>query len=166
MSQNMEISEQLTLEDLEGFSLFAGDSLAKTYPWLASVKAWLATSPDSSSTSCVSLLMSFPAGFLSKTSLAFCHLTWDGIWEPYSGRWENSGIGGPTVALTLNTLEYPKDADESTLSAILEPRVHPKYSLSPKACMGILRRAEQRGRKLPKALEDALTAVATKAETP
>jgi hypothetical protein len=35
-----------------------------------------------------------------------------------------------------------------------------KYSLSPKACEGILRRAQRRGRNLPTQLQDALEAVA------
>jgi hypothetical protein len=36
--------------------------------------------------------------------------------------------------------------------------VQPKYFLSPKACAGILRRAEKRGKKLPTALQKALQA--------
>ncbi len=47
-----------------------------------------------------------------------------------------------------------------SLSAILESRVSEKYYLSPKACAGILRRAEKRGKELPPALFEALTAVA------
>src|SRR5690606_32002872 len=98
--------------------------------------------PDSSTSSCVSLTNSLPVGFLSRTSLDFCRQTEDGTWEPLSGRWGNSGIGGPTACLTLNTSEWPSDAAVCSLSDILEPRVHPKYFLSPKACRGILRRAE------------------------
>ena len=49
----------------------------------------------------------------------------------------------------------------TNLSEILETRpVHPKYSLSPKACAGILRRAEKRGKKLPEQLRLALEQVA------
>jgi hypothetical protein len=33
---------------------------------------------------------------------------------------------------------------------------HPKYSLSEKACAGILNRANRRGKKLPEQLEHAL----------
>ena len=44
-----------------------------------------------------------------------------------------------------------------SLSDILETGDVPrKYYLSPKACLGILRRAEKRGKELPKVLEDAL----------
>ena len=45
--------------------------------------------------------------------------------------------------------EYPREENESRLSQILEDRAHPKYCLSEKACAGILRRAEKRGKKLP-----------------
>jgi hypothetical protein len=47
------------------------------------------------------------------------------------------------------------------LSDILEENPDPKYFLSQKACRGILRRAEKRGKKLPGALQQALEAVAT-----
>jgi hypothetical protein len=47
------------------------------------------------------------------------------------------------------------------LSEILESGpVHPKYFLSAKACSGILRRAERRGKKLPSMLLRALEQVA------
>ena len=42
------------------------------------------------------------------------------------------------------------------LSAILEEQAPEKYSLSPKACAGILRRAERRGKDLPPLLKAAL----------
>jgi hypothetical protein len=38
----------------------------------------------------------------------------------------------------------------------LEENVPQKYFLSAKACQGILRRAEKRGKKLPEVLERAL----------
>ena len=61
-----------------------------------------------------------------------------------------------TEFLTLNTGEYPSDVVESTLSAILEANVPEKYYLSAKACEGILRRAERRGKQLPEMLRVAL----------
>jgi hypothetical protein len=39
---------------------------------------------------------------------------------------------------------------------VLEKTSNPRYFLSSKACEGILRRANRRGKVLPKALEDAL----------
>ena len=55
-----------------------------------------------------------------------------------------------------NTGPSPRDAIESFLSQILQ--VHPpkKYYLTTAACLGILRRAEERGKPLPQALETAL----------
>ena len=52
--------------------------------------------------------------------------------------------------------ECPSVAVVSRLSQILEEAPHPKYFLSAKACAGILRRAEKRGRKLPQQLESVL----------
>lgn len=69
--------------------------------------------------------------------------------------------GQPTgYCLTLNTEEKPRTPIVEKLSQILEKNPNPKYQLSPKACIGILRRAERRGKKLPEALERALRAQA------
>ena len=72
-------------------------------------------------------------------------------------------IAGPAVDgvwrgefLTLNTGESPSAAVESTLSSILQADAPKKYYLSAKACEGILRRAERRGKELPKMLKTAL----------
>lgn len=46
--------------------------------------------------------------------------------------------------------------EESTLSQILQDNVPEKYYLSAKACEGILRRADRRGKQLPPLLKDAL----------
>ena len=59
-------------------------------------------------------------------------------------------------ASTLNTGVSPRDAKESSLSQILQADPPLKYYLSPKACLGILRRAFERGKELPKKLERAL----------
>ena len=56
----------------------------------------------------------------------------------------------------LNTGEFPSDAVECTLSSILEDSVPEKYFLSARACEGILRRAERRGKELPPMLREAL----------
>lgn len=62
----------------------------------------------------------------------------------------------PGASMTLNTGECPSVARESTLSQILEANAPEKYSLSAKACAGILRRAERRGKELPAMLREAL----------
>jgi hypothetical protein len=56
----------------------------------------------------------------------------------------------------LNTGESPSAAVVSTLSSILEANAPEKYYLSAKACEGILRRAERRGKQLPEMLRTAL----------
>lgn len=47
-------------------------------------------------------------------------------------------------------------AEESRLSQILEEKPLPKYNLTAKACLGILRRAERRGKDLPERLKAVL----------
>lgn len=69
--------------------------------------------------------------------------------------WETAGQL-PGVSWTPNTGECPSAAVESRLSWILEAIAPPKYYLTPKACNGILRRAERRGKPLPESLESAL----------
>ena len=63
--------------------------------------------------------------------------------------------------LMLNTSEWPSDAVVCSLSDTLEREGVPqRYSLSPRACQGILRRAAKRKKSLPLMLEDALTEMA------
>ena len=62
-------------------------------------------------------------------------------------------VGGSS---TLNTGASPKDAVGSSLSQILEDSPPSRYYLSRKACLGILRRASERGKKLPPQLKTAL----------
>ena len=59
-------------------------------------------------------------------------------------------------AFLRNTGPSPRDATESCLSQILEDHPPKKYYLTTAACLGILRRAEERGKPLPKALDTAL----------
>lgn len=61
--------------------------------------------------------------------------------------------------MTLNFGESPREENVSTLSQILEANVPEKYYLSPKACRGILNRAERRGKRLPEMLMEALKEV-------
>ena len=59
--------------------------------------------------------------------------------------------------LTLNTGVSPSVERESFLLQVLEPTADQKYYLSQRACLGILRRAETRGKVLPEILHKALT---------
>lgn len=90
--------------------------------------------------------------------------TWGGI-----ATWTDDGVLLGELS-TLNTGECPNVAVESRLSQILEDAPLPKYCLSAKACLGILRRAERRGKDLPEKLKAELLmqseseAVVTEAE--
>jgi len=78
-------------------------------------------------------------------------------------------MGSPTGFWTLSTSEWnhtlaPSLSDDGvcSLSDILEGSgtVPQRYFLSARACAGILRRAEKRGKSLPPSLHAALEAVA------
>ncbi len=56
----------------------------------------------------------------------------------------------------LNTGVSPREGKESSLWQILEERPHPRYYLTRKACLGILRRSAERGKELPSQLKEAL----------
>ena len=102
-----------------------------------------------------------PDGWFGRTCPASCQATEDGTLAPFSGAWSNSGMGSPTESLTLNTSEWPSDADVCLLSEVLETGdVPPRYFLSGKACAGILRRAEKRNKELPPMLQRVLEATA------
>lgn len=59
-----------------------------------------------------------------------------------------------------NISEWPNDAAVVSLSRVLERGSIPRrYFLTPKACAGILRRAETRGKVLPERLARALQRV-------
>ena len=116
-----------------------------------------------------------------KTCAEFCPqrttrlaVSWPDLWvliPPSSHRQEESG---PVTVWSLdhkegprglskmgNFLESPNDAAVRSLSQILETGPIPqRFFLSQKACQGILRRAEKRGKVLPTQLHQALSAVA------
>lgn len=77
-----------------------------------------------------------------------------------SGRWQTptTEMGGllPTEFVTQSFGECPSAVVESTLSQILEDDPPPGYSLSTRACQGILTRSRRRGKPLPVELEEAL----------
>ena len=81
---------------------------------------------------------------------------------PQKGGWTYADIllgDGWSVAYRLMDAQgwgVPQVGAESTLSQILEDQVPDKYYLTPKACVGILRRASLRGKALPESLRMAL----------
>lgn len=148
---------------------------AKTSASPDSVQDWLVTGGLSPLNSFDWLSAYAPAGWRGRMSPEFCRTTADGHLEPSSGRWGNSGMGGPTESLTLNTSEWtgtrgqcPSDGAVCSLSDILETQPVPERHFStPKACRGVLLRAEKRGKRLPEPLRQALESVAeTVSSTP
>ena len=68
-------------------------------------------------------------------------------------------MGGPIGSWTLSFSESPREGVECLLSDVLEiSDVPDRFYFSPKACAGILRRADNRGKTLPAMLETALQA--------
>ena len=95
--------------------------------------------------------------FLSLWSAgAFRFLQTDGeTQESQSAEMDEGSSSG--VCLTLNTSESPRDVVESSLSSILERGgVESRFYLSRTAVIGILRRADSRGKELPNELRTAL----------
>lgn len=85
----------------------------------------------------------------------FLSLNTDGLQADVSPTWEENGaLRGEFSMPSFG--ECPSVENASHLSQILEASPHPKYSLSAKACLGILRRAERRGKELPPLLKLAL----------
>ena len=80
-------------------------------------------------------------------------------WNTWGGdttmKWEDDGALRGECSMR-NTGESPNVAVESRLSQISEATPHGKYCLSGKACQGILRRAERRGKALPPVLKAVL----------
>ena len=83
-----------------------------------------------------------------------CLLLGDGL-EP---EWlEAKSVESHGECLTLNFGASPNIARESSLSQVLEDGgCTSRYSLTPKACAGILRRVKAKGKKLPELLEAVL----------
>lgn len=74
--------------------------------------------------------------------------------------WQTDGVWLGELRIT-NIGEHPNVDVESRLSSILMAGVPQKYYLSPTACLGILRRADRRGKELPQLLKDTLMRQAT-----
>ena len=119
--------------------------------------------------SCLNFLKSLEIenldGLCGKMFPVFCHQTEEGILEPSSGRWGTWGMGSPIEFWTLNGSDSPKEESVCLLSDVLETgKIQQRYYLSPKACAGIIRRAEKRNKKLPEMLHQALLQVTIQAE--
>ena len=110
------------------------------------------------------LKISNQSGSFLKMSLVCSQVTEEKILEVSLGGWGNWGMGSPTEFLTLNGAEHTGTQEPCrnaegvcSLSDVLEiTSVPQRFYLSEKACQGILRRAERRGKELPSMLRQAL----------
>ena len=128
-------------------SLFAPDFFAgKTSPAHSPAGSRKARTSESFSKRS-SELSSIPYMFLDLSEDAG-NLLGESYWEIHSP-WRGD-------ALMLNTGVSPREERESSLWQILEEQPHPRYYLTRKACLGILRRSAERGKELPPQLKEAL----------
>ena len=146
---------------LEQSTFWPEEHLASLSPSPGNERDWMTRVATSPSSLLDLLIDSGPYGWCGRTSPVSGRSMEDGRLEPSSGCWSSAGMGSPTEFSTLNILEYPSDGAASSLSDILETGELPqRYWLSSTACRGILRRAEKRGKILPRPLARALMAVA------
>jgi len=145
---------------LSGLTYSSVDSPVKAPPLPGSDSGSPTTEPRSSGRSSASSKSSARRGRSLKTSQVCALFGSDTTSLHALPRLKNSGLWSDGGLSTHDSSTSPSDASECSLSAVLQKRVSPRYSLSPKAAAGILRRAAKRGRALPVPLAAALTALA------
>jgi hypothetical protein len=138
------------------------DSPVKIYQLPVSEQDWAENGVDFSGKSADSLTKQERKTLSLKMFLAYFPQITEETWPLSLKRWSSAGIASPTGCLMLNTSEFPNAAVECSLSDVLETQGDhlKKYSLSPKAAQGILRRAGRREKTLPIQLQKALEKVA------
>lgn len=152
---------------------------AKTSAWQGGVKDLLESDQVFSSDAWNSVLRAKPNGWSGRTCLEFSQVSTERTLPASLSRLQaialqsrrmdgatQESVSGNSIPVhglcwTRNGSEFRSGAGVCSLSQVLESGAVPtKYFLSPKACRGILRRAEKRGRELPERLRRALTAAA------
>ena len=154
-----QISQQTSMFGLPGFRV-------KITQLQETAEVWLETGVRSGGLSLTDWASTAPSGLSGRMCLGSSLATAVKISQQSSIPSLNAGMASSGGCLMLNTLEWRNDAAVCSLSDILEVNPDPKFLLSAKACLGILRRSETRGVRLPTPLLDALTKVATPPPTP
>jgi len=149
--------EETTWQQL---TLFVEDSPARMCPLPDAGRDWLENGAGFGLSSGEFLQRLLPGGWLSKTSPVCYPAGTDGTLPLSFAGWSNSGMACVGGYLTLSISEWPSDGAVCSLSDILETDVPQKYCLSARAALGIIRRAERRGKELPHRLKQALLDVA------
>ena len=147
---------ETSAQEPKQLTLFVEDSPARTCPLPDAAQDWLESDPDCGTSSTEFLSALDRTGWSSRMSPVFSAATKDGTLPPSFRGWSNSGMASVGGCWTLSISEWPSAAAVCSLSDILETDVPRKYFLSARACAGILRRAERRGKKLPPYLRAAL----------
>src|SRR3990167_6842575 len=132
----------------QGLLCSPGVSHARISPSPGSAEGSPGDAQGSSTKSSASRKSSGRRGASSRMFQGSLALPGDQIWGSSSRDYGNAGLLSATGFWTAVTSESPSAVVESSLSAVLMKRVSPRYSLSPKAAAGILRRAKKRGREL------------------
>ena len=140
LPNNYQCAGQMSIEDLFGPDSWCG----RTFP------VPLVQTKEKTSERCLKKL----AELRIKPPQYLC-LVGGASGQPLDVSWE---MGGPLLGeYTMRSFgEFPNEENESTLSQILQANVPQRYYLSPMACLGILRRASDRGKELPMVLRVAL----------
>ena len=95
-------------------------------------------------------------GSSGRTSRARSQASTGALSDSSCPKWTRSGMVWHGEYWMRSSSVWPSDASVCSLSEALEPCVPRKYYLSAKACRGIIRRAETRGKPLPENLRAAL----------
>lgn len=151
-------------------TLSSEDSRARTSPSPEGETGSAETDPSSSGSSIGSLRLFAPQRSWSKMSPDCSLADLAKTLRRSSGPSPNAGMAWHGGCWIASTLEYPSGADVSTssgltLADLVEPNAPEKYSLSKKACRGILARVEKRGSGMDPELKALLEKMASSPST-
>ena len=138
----------------------AADFPVRTYRLLTKESAEVSkeTGADYSSALRNSLTEPDLAGSLSRTFPDYLIAPTAETSKSYSRRWMNSGMAFRGECWTQNTLEHHSDAEESTLSQVIEASAPLRYFLNREQLQSLLDRASARGTSMPEDLSDSIQA--------
>lgn len=151
----------MSVDSWEKLTLFAEDSPASRSVSQVSDSGGTTSGETCSGTPLSSRSTSKRTRSSSRTYPASLQQIRDALSARSSLTWPKQGLLTSSGELLIPSFsESPNVVRECSLSQVLETSVDDRYLLSEKACAGILRRAERRGRSLPVELKAALESVA------
>lgn len=102
------------------------------------------------------LCLTAESGRIAERSSTTASLLRGDLWTLNTSEYLNAGSVSPSWSITAEATPRTYYYRESRLSEILQTDASEKYYLSARACEGILRRADKRGKELPDVLKAAL----------